>query len=115
VGNSGNRLFGVPRNGGSLWVTYRFAGGGPNGLKTGLGAIVRSAREGDNLNDYTLPGFVKWNAFASYGWEMRALRLRAQLNVDNLFDKTYFESLSGTHTVLPGYPRRWLASFRVEF
>ena len=114
VGTTGNRLFGVPRNGGSVWAAYRFSG--PlRGLEAGAGGLARGAREGDNANDYALPGFVRWNAFASYNWLMQGLQLSAQLNVDNLFNKSYFESLSGTRTVMPGAPRRWLASLRVEF
>jgi len=114
IGATGNRLFGVPRNGGSIWAAYRFSG--PlRGLKAGAGGIARGAREGDNANDYALPGFVKWNAFASYSWLMEGLEVSAQLNVDNLFNRSYVESLSGTRTVMPGYPRRWLASLRVEF
>jgi iron complex outermembrane recepter protein len=115
VGATGNRLFGVPRNGGSLWASYRFAGGPLRGLKAGVGGIARGAREGDNANDYSLPGFVKWNAFASYGWRMGGMEMSAQLNVNNIFNKTYYESLSGTRTVMPAYPRRWLASVRLEF
>jgi iron complex outermembrane recepter protein len=115
MGGTGDRLFGVPHNGGSVWASYRFSGDRLRGLKLGAGGIVRSAREGDNVNDYVLPGFIKWNTFASYGWRTGGLQLDAQLNVDNVFNKSYFESVSGTHTVLPGYPRRWLASLRVEF
>jgi len=114
IGTTGNRLFGVPRNGGSLWASYRFSGA-LRGLKVGGGGIARGAREGDNANDYALPGFVKWNAFASYNFPLGGLQMSAQLNVDNLFNKSYFESLSGTRTIMPGYPRRWLASLRVEF
>ena len=114
VGTMGNRLFGVPHNGGSLWASYRFRGA-LRGLKAGAGGIARSAREGDNANDYALPGFVKWNAFASYDFPLGGLRASAQLNIDNLFNRSYFESLSGTRTVMPGDPRRWLASLRVEF
>ena len=115
VGSTGNRLFGVPRNGGSFWTSYRFSGGLLRGLKLGGGGIARGAREGDNANDYALPGFVKWNAFASYGWRMGGTQMSAQLNIDNIFNKSYSESLSGTRTVMPGYPRRWLASLRLEF
>jgi len=35
--------------------------------------------------------------------------------VDNLFDKRYFESLSGTRTVMPGMPRRFIATVRASF
>lgn len=115
IGTDGGRLFGVPRNGGSVWVSYRLSDARLRGLKLGVGVIGRGAREGDNANDYVLPGFVKWNAFASYGWRLGGTQLSAQLNIDNVFNKSYFESVSGTRTVMPGYPRRWLASLRVEF
>jgi iron complex outermembrane recepter protein len=114
MGTTGNRLFGVPRNGGSVWMSYRFSGG-LRGLKAGIGGIARGAREGDNANDYVLPGFVKWNTFAAYAWRTRGLQLSAQLNIDNVFNKSYLESLSGTRTVMPEPPRRFLASLRVEF
>jgi iron complex outermembrane receptor protein len=115
IGRSGNRLFGVPRNGGSVWASYRFSDDLFRGLKLGVGVVARGAREGDNANDYVLPGFAKWNTFASYRWRLGGTQLSTQLNIDNVFNKSYFESVSGTRTVMPGYPRRWLASLRVEF
>jgi iron complex outermembrane receptor protein len=114
-GYTGDRLFGVPRNGGSALGSYQFANGVLRGLKLGAGVIVRSAREGDNVNDYELPGFARWNSFAAYEWRAGTTRMSVQVNVDNLFNAQYFESISGTHTVMPGYPRRWLGSFRVQF
>jgi iron complex outermembrane receptor protein len=114
-GNPGDRLFGVARNGGSVWGTYRFAPGAFGRLKLGAGAVIRGTREGDNINDYQLPGFVKVNAMAAYGWHAAGTLMSIQLNVDNLFDKRYFESLSGTRTVMPATPRRWIGSWRVEF
>jgi len=115
VGTNGNRFFGVPRNGGSAWFSYEFSEGAVHGLKLGAGVIARGAREGDNANDYELPGFAKCNAFIAYGWRARETQWSFQLNVDNLFDARYFESLNGTRTVMPAYPRRWIASFRVQF
>jgi iron complex outermembrane receptor protein len=115
IGFSGNRLFGVARHGGSVWGTYRVADGSLGGLKFGAGAVVRGVRAGDNINDYRLPGFAKVNAMLAYGWRAAGTQMSIQLNVDNLLDKRYFESLSGTHTVMPGSPRRWMGSLRVEF
>jgi iron complex outermembrane recepter protein len=104
----GKRLYGVPRHGGSLWVTYR-----PfwQGLKVGLGVVARTTREGDNANDYQLPGFTRWNMLAAYHWH----RVSLQLNVNNLFNEHSYESIGGTLSVMPGYPRRWITSIRVEF
>jgi iron complex outermembrane receptor protein len=115
IGYTGNQLFGVPHHGGSVWGTYRFADGLFSGFKLGAGAVVRGVREGDNINDYPLPGFARVNAMAAYTWRTAGTRMSVQLNVDNLFDKHYFESISGTRTVMPGSPRRWIGSLRVEF
>jgi iron complex outermembrane receptor protein len=115
IGRDGNQLFGVPHHGGSVWGTYLFTDGSFRGLKLGAGAVIRGVREGDNINDYQLPGFARVNAMAAYTWHTADTRMSVQLNVDNLFDKRYFESLSGTRTVMPGGPRRWIGSWRVEF
>ena len=93
-GNTGNRLFGAPRQGGSLWGTWHPSGRW-TGLKLGLGAVARSWREGDNQNDYRVPGFVKWRVLAGYEWPWNDGRLAVQLNADNLFSKRYFEPISG--------------------
>jgi iron complex outermembrane receptor protein len=113
-GNTGNRLYGVPRHGGSLWLAYRPSWGPARGLKLGVGVVARSERQGDNANDYQLPGFARWKALAAYGWRAGDTQLNLQLNVDNVFNTRYFESLSGTSSVMPGWPRRWLVSLRVE-
>jgi iron complex outermembrane receptor protein len=96
-------------------MTYHVTGGNLGGLKLGLGAVARGEREGDDANDYQLPGFVRWNALAAYGWRVAGTRLSVQVNVDNLFNARYFESVSGTYTVMPGSPRSWIGSVRVEF
>jgi hypothetical protein len=58
------------------------------GLKLGLGTMARTWREGDNENDYRLPGFVKWGALARYEWPWARGQLALQLNVDNLWAST---------------------------
>ena len=83
-------------------------------LKLGIGLVARTQREGDNTNDYQLPGFTRWRALAAYGWGGARNRFNLQLNVDNLFNTRYFESLGGTTLVMPACPRRWLVSFRAE-
>jgi len=115
VGDHNDHLYGVPEHGGSLWASYHFGAGTLHGLKWGLGAVARSEREGDNLNDYHLPAFVKVDALAAYAWRAWDTHFEAQLNVDNLLDKRYFESVSGTRTVMPGMPRRFIATVRASF
>lgn len=115
VGATGDRLAGVPRHGGSLWATYHLWGSGSQGLRLGAGAVARGERAGDNNNDYWLPGFVRVDALAAYGWRSAGMNFSAQVNADNLLNKRYYESLSGTHTVFPGASRSWLATLGVEF
>ena len=67
------------------------------------------------MKDYQLPAFVKVDALAAYGWRMSDTHFEVQLNVDNLLDKRYYESLSGTRTVIPGMPRRFIATLRASF
>jgi iron complex outermembrane receptor protein len=112
--NTGNRLHGVPRHGGSLWLAYRLSGASPEGVKLGIGVVARGARAGDNANTYELPGFAKWKFLAAYGWRAAGTRFSLQLNVDNVFNAHYFESVTGTSSVVPGCPRRWLVSVRAE-
>jgi iron complex outermembrane recepter protein len=115
LANTGNRMFGVPRHGGSALAVYHVATGPLRRLELGFGVVVRSEREGDSLNDYQLPTFARCSALAAYSWRAAATDFRFQINVDNAFNARYFESLSGTHTVMPGAPRRWLATVRAEF
>jgi iron complex outermembrane receptor protein len=114
-GNTGRQLYGVPRHGGSLWLTYRPVWYPLRGLKLGMGVVARTQRQGDNANDYHLPAFSRWRALAAYNWQCADARITAQLNVDNLFNAHSFESVSGTASVVPAAPRRWLATMRVEF
>jgi iron complex outermembrane recepter protein len=79
------------------------------------GVVIRGERAGDNLNDYRRPAFAKVNALTAYGWRAAGANFNVQLNVDNLFNKRYFESLSGTRLVMPGPTRSWVATLRAEF
>jgi iron complex outermembrane receptor protein len=112
-GAAGNRLYGVPHHGGSLWLTYR-PPASLDGLKLGIGVVARAERWGDNANDYKLPAFAKWRGLAAYGWRAAGTQFNLQLNVDNMFNARYFESVSGNYSVMPGCPRRWLLSLRAE-
>jgi outer membrane receptor protein involved in Fe transport len=42
-------------------------------------------------------------------------RFSLQLNVENLFNTRYFESVNSTYVVMPGVPRRWSGVIRAEF
>jgi iron complex outermembrane receptor protein len=54
---------------------------------------------------------------AGYTWKIGRSLAHLQLNVDNLLDKGYFEggAFFGPYRIIPGAPRTFLGSIRVEF
>jgi len=110
----GNRLGNVPRNMGSLWSTYEFQYGMFNGLKFGAGVVAVDARQAADTHDYRLPGYVNTNIMASYDWKIGASKLTAQVNIDNLLDKSYYVTGTSSGSYY-GAPRTVLGSIRVSF
>jgi iron complex outermembrane receptor protein len=115
LGNQGKRFYGVPRFGGSLWTTYAPQDGALRGWKFGTGVLAYSNREGDLPNTFQVPGFALANFMAGYEWNQGLFRVKLQLNVDNLLDKTYFVNSDGFGNVYFGSPRRFIGSIRMEF
>ena len=121
LGNTGNRLFNAAKDMGSLWSTYAFQdqelhGVKLEGLKIGAGLSAAGERQGDAANTFQMPGYVIANAMASYEWRMGMTKMTAQLNVSNLFDRTYYAgSNGGNYFIQPGMPRFFMGSIRMEF
>jgi len=114
----GNRLYAVPRNVGSLWSTYDFQQSELHGLKVGGGVNLRDGSTDGSNNGYETAGYATVDLLAAYSWKAGRSKITAQLNVNNLLDKTYFPDayLCGacsSRTV--GTPRSFLGSVRVEF
>lgn len=118
-GNQGNRLWNVPRNSGSLWTTYEFEQGDLQGLKLGVGMIARDQRQGDKINSFQLSGYTTVNLMTSYSMKLAKSKLTAQLNVNNLLDKHYYDSSAGwsdrTTGILAGTPLNFMGSVKLEF
>ena len=121
VGNTqGNRMAGVPLHSASLWAKYDMAPGAPEGWALGAGAYLNGQRQGDNANSFQLPGYGRVDAMVSYHTKAAGQKVTAQLNVNNLFDKAYFESGGnamggGSPGALYGAPRNLMASVKVDF
>lgn len=116
VGNQGNRLFNVPRHGGSVWSMYEFQEGPLKGVKLGGGIVARSAREGDNENSYRLPGYIIGNVLVGYERKVGRMNVIAQLNIENLTDQTYFAGSQGFSAINAfGMPRAFFGSIRFEY
>jgi iron complex outermembrane receptor protein len=89
----GKNLANVARHNGSLFLTYDFGEvfGTENTLKIGAGVRGRSKAPGNYGNDYSLPGYLAADAFATYTIQSER-PVAFQLNLKNLFDKTYYTS-----------------------
>lgn len=94
---AGKQLVNVPRHTGSLFFAYDFGelGGNGNTLKVGAGLRGAGKRAGMNTNAYFLPGYIVADAFAAYTFQMER-PLTLQLNLKNIFNKTYYTSSIGT-------------------
>ena len=115
-GTTGNRLFNVPRHGGSFWLTYTPQGGFWDGFTLGAGMVTRGQREGNNANTYQLPGYVTANLMFRYTRKVGPSKVSLQFNVDNLTDKDYFTAQAYQESfVVPAAPRTFLGSIRVEW
>lgn len=117
-GLEGNRLFAVPRNVGSLWSTYNFQTGNLNGLKVGGGMTVRDGSTNGTNNGYETAGYATIDLLAAYTWKVEKSKVTAQLNVNNLLDKTYYPDANafgaGSMRTI-GTPRSLLGSIKIEF
>lgn len=113
----GKPLPNVPRHTGSLFLTYdihnAFAG---NTLTLGGGGHGVSRRSATNGADYYLPGYFVADAFAAYKMKLQ-YPVTLQVNVKNLFDKTYYTSSIATNNLgnQIGDPREVQFTVKMEF
>jgi catecholate siderophore receptor len=108
----GKALPNVARNAANLWTEYELT----DKWEVGAGGNWLGARFADSGETATIPGYVVWNAMASYKLS-RTVSL--QLNVLNLTNKLYYEnsyytSASENH-VFPGAGRTAKLSIRAAF
>ncbi|MBA7744661.1 TonB-dependent siderophore receptor [Enterobacter roggenkampii] len=114
---AGKPLPNVPRHTGSLFLTYdihnAIAG---NTLTIGGGGHGVSRRSATNGADYYLPGYFVADAFAAYKMKLQ-YPVTLQVNVKNLFDKTYYTSSIATNNLgnQIGDPREVQFTVKMEF
>lgn len=110
---TGSRFPNVPRHSANVILTRRFAlgdgqatlGGGLNHVGERFGNVAAS-------NDFVLPSYTTARLISSYAPNAR---LRVSLNVDNLFDKTWYASSYSNVWVNPGAGRTVLLSLHTRF
>ncbi|WP_233124095.1 TonB-dependent siderophore receptor [Agrobacterium vaccinii] len=94
--NAGKRPVNVARHTASLYLAYDVGefGASGNSLKVGGGIRAVGERAGINSNGYFLPGYAVVDAFAAYTFELER-PITLQLNLKNIFDRTYYTSSIG--------------------
>jgi len=105
---AGNRIQLVPLDQFSWWNKYQF----DPMWSAALGAIYFSDSFASSDDTVKLPGFLRFDA-AVY-WKINDT-WKAQLNVENVFDKHYWASADGNNNISPGSPRTIRLSATANF
>jgi len=105
---SGARTPLVPESTLSLWNKYSFT----KRLAGAIGVIRQSEVFAAIDNKVTLPAFTRFDGalFAGIGFG-----LRAQVNVENIFNVKYFPTANGNNNISPGSPREARLSITAAF
>jgi iron complex outermembrane receptor protein len=123
----GDRLPFIPRNIGSLWTTYEVQQGDLKGFKIGGGVTLQDGVVGQYFQTTTKStGYGLVSLLAGYSFEVGKSKVTAQLNIDNLLDKTYFTNAvplkdvgaginDGYSSVTFSTPRTFMGSINVEY
>ena len=107
---AGTRLLNVPRHSLSLQLVKSMAVAG-RGLQVGGGLVHVGERSGEFTTAFKLPAYTVARAFAAYAVTKSTT---VRLDIDNLFNETYYTNSFSPLWVQPGAPRsaRLSAAFR---
>lgn len=109
----GSRLSNIPKHSGSVSVNYEFLQ--QDTRKAGLGGTVvyMGERSGNYIDTgFNLPAYTLVNTHAYY---QPSERVRYQLNVNNLLDKTYYPASYSNLWIQAGEPRNASLSMQWKF
>ncbi|MBX7458151.1 TonB-dependent siderophore receptor [Qipengyuania sp. 1NDH17] len=96
-GPAGRRLQQLPRHSVSAWNRFDFT----DNIGVGLGVIHQSQQFASFSNEVVLPSYWRVDAAAYY---TVSEKLSMQLNIENLFDETYYPSAHGDNNIQPADP-----------
>lgn len=111
----GKQWAGVPLHSANVWMKYDTAPGSIEGWTFGAGAYLNGQRQGNNTNTWQMPGYGRVDTMLAYRTKAGGTPLTAQLNINNLFDKKYFESSNGSTYAYYGAPRTVIGTIKVDF
>lgn len=109
---AGTPLANIPRVSGSVMAIYEDKA--PVGQRYGVGAGVRyvGSRSGDAQDSFSLPAYTLADLLAYWQYSKT---VRVSLNVNNLFDRTYYASSYSSVWVTPGAGRTVRLGLRFSY
>ena len=98
----------VPRHAASLWNRVQLS----RAVGLGMGVVRQSEMFAAIDNSVTLPAFTRVDGAMYLGL---GGHLRAQVNIENLLDRTYYATSHGNNNIMPGAPRTVRLSLTTAF
>jgi len=105
---AGNKVAGMPKNSASLWA--RFDPLEQLGLAAGV--IYQGKRFAATDNAVSMPGYTRVDAAVYYDISEQ---LSVQLNVENIFNKRYFQFANSNANITPGSPTAFKLALNARF
>jgi iron complex outermembrane recepter protein len=113
---AGYRLWNVPQHTASLAAVYDFGTlFGGDDFRLGAAGHYVGKRPGDSANSFELPAYFVADAFATYKTKIAKRNVTFQLNVKNMFNKTYYPSSANRYFVAIGDARQVSLITTLEF
>ncbi|MGE8496218.1 MAG: TonB-dependent siderophore receptor [Pseudomonas sp.] len=107
----GSRLLGIPEHSGSLLGVYEFQNGWLRGSDVGAALNYVGDRSGQAGSNFELPSYTTVDLLAHY---QASDTVRVGLNLNNAFDRKYYERAFNSVWVLPGDPRNLSLSLSID-
>ncbi|MFH3080780.1 ferrioxamine B receptor FoxA [Klebsiella sp. KE9038] len=112
----GKRAVYAPRNQASAWLSYDVKSGPLDGLMLGSGVRYVNGITSDRLNTHTLPSYTLVDMAIGYDLSKVGIKgLSAQLNVNNLTDKSYIAACNSLSYCYFGAERSIVGSVSWKF
>lgn len=108
TGNDGNDIPSTAENTGSIWTTYKLT---PS-FTVGGGVNYVDSRYGNDANTIWVPSYTRWDGMASYKLNKN---VDFQLNIQNMFNKRYYDQVYASHYAHVGAGRTALLSTNFHF
>ena len=99
----GDRVQNTPQHSASLWSRYNFKSNSMNGIGIGAGLQYSGNKLPLYIRDFILPGYTIADAAVYY--TPVASKVQLAMNINNVFNKTYWVGAQNYLRLFPGTPR----------